>query len=70
MVLFPSQSISGKEGGIEEFNSPKIEREMLGREGRGYKEREHVRQRCNVCVCEREKKGKTVRASDRLTWGK
>lgn len=53
-VLFPSQSISGKEVGIEEFNSPKIEREreMLGEEEREEdgKERERGRQRWSVCV--------------------
>lgn len=74
-VLFPSQSVSGREAGIERFNSPKIE---WGAEvGGGWgglvgRKKGNVGDKDGVCVfvCRREKKGKTGRDSDKLTWGK
>lgn len=64
-MLFPSQSISGKEVGIEQFSSPKIVidageegrwggrhggRQQAGREGR--KGTWETKMEC-VCLCER-----------------
>ncbi len=69
-MLFPSRSISGKkkkEVGIEQFNSPKIERDAGegGREGgreaasgEGRRNKGNVGDKDGVCVfvCEREKR--------------
>lgn len=69
-MLFPSQSISGKEVGIEQFNSSKIERDA-GEGGREEGKGTWERQRWSVCACVREsRKGKTGRDSPKLTWGK
>lgn len=61
-VLFSSRSISGKELGIEQFNSPKIVQDDRegGREGG---KTGNVGDKDGVCLCVREKRqdgGETV----------
>ncbi len=63
-VQFPSQSISGKEVGIEQFESSEIERDV-GEGGREGAKRERLcgRQRWSVCACVRVKRQDTERQS-------